>query len=447
MKKVTYGSKQIPVLLAVECLVVGGGTAGVCAALGALEMGVETLIIEKTNALGGTQTNALVSPMMPTYVKAQNANQKLIHRLESLGIQTNPGSGTTSFFNTEALSFAMQELILEQKGTILYDVTCIDCLVEQGKITHIIVHTIEGLGAIAAQMVVDASADACVSRMSGVPVESGDDKHNNQQMSFRFEMGGIAIPELKTFLQSIGETFGMMEAAEFLEIAMVPNKAFKLEPYFRKGIEEGLLNVEDLKYFQGFTQPGKPGVMSFNCPHIPDIYRTTDALLRSQAVIVGRQMQRRLVRFLVAMIPGFEHAYLLKEATQLGIRESYRIVGQYVLTETSYFKAEKFPDGIARGDWYIDVHSAKGNSEEYETLQAGAYYEIPYRCLITNEITNLVVAGRHLSATFLMEASVRIQPTLRDVGYSAGIACGMSKAQQRALNQIDGALIKEKIYG
>ncbi|MTH53924.1 FAD-dependent oxidoreductase [Bacillus mangrovi] len=445
MDTLSFFGRNLPILYKADCVVAGGGTAGAAAAIASLEEGLQTVVVEKTISLGGTQTNALVSPMMPTYMKCSRVNRLIIERLSRENIQTDDGTTACSWFNTESLSFVLEELIAERGGSILYDANIVDCIKEGSRITHLIINTCEGLAAVQGKTFIDATADALLSRMAGIPVESGNDNGNNQQISFRFEMAGIDIEALRSFLLSKGEAFCKIENPAFFEIAMVPGKGHVLESFFRKGLENGDLLEEDLRYFQAFTQPGKAGVMSFNCPHIPGIHQTTSAILRSQAVTKGREMIHRLTRFLPDYIPGFERAFLVKEASQLGIRESYRIVGQYVLTETDYVRKARFPDGIARGDWYIDVHSTAAERVEEVKFSRGEYYEIPYRSLITNEICNLIAAGRHISSTFLMQASLRIQPTVRDVAEAAGIACAYSVRNGVCLNQLDGAIIKQRL--
>ncbi|MCM3601706.1 FAD-dependent oxidoreductase [Robertmurraya korlensis] len=445
MDSLSFFGHEIPIIYEMDCIVVGGGTGGATAALSALEEKISTLIVEKTISLGGTQTNSLVSPMMPTHVKIQRINQMIIERLNQENIKTVDGTTECSWFNVEALSYVLEQLITERGGEILYDAKFIDCIKEGGDITHIIVSTCSGLVAIKGKTFIDASADAILSRSAGVTVESGDKEQRNQQISFRFEMGGINIPVLRDFILSKGETFCKIEDPEFFEIAMVPGKGHFLEPLFRKGLENGDLMEEDLRYFQAFTQPGKPTVMSFNCPHIPGIVKTTDPKLRSKAVVKGREMIHRLVKFLPKYVPGFEHAFLLKEANQLGIRESWRIIGQYVLTEHDYVNRSRFEDGIARGDWYIDVHSVSKEDVNQSKFFKGEYYEIPYRSMITKEVNNLVVVGRHISCTFLMQASLRIQPTVRDMGQAAGLACALSVKESLGLNRINGAVLKKKL--
>lgn len=445
MSTVSFFGRRIPIILDADCVVVGGGTGGAATAIAALEEGIKTLVIEKTISLGGTQTNALVSPMMPTYVKGQRVNHLIIERLQREQIETNDGTTTCSWFNVETLSYVLEQLIIERGGRILYDANYVDCIKDESRITHIIVNTCNGLAAIEGKTFVDASADAVLSRTAGVRVESGNQEGENQQISFRFEMGGIDITALREFILSQNETFCTIKNPAFFEIAMVPGKGHVLESLFQKGLENGDLAEEDLRYFQAFTQPGKPSVMSFNCPHIPGINQTTDPVLRSKAVVKGREMIRRLANFLPKYVPGFNHAYLLKEATQLGIRESYRIVGQYVLTENDYVARARFDDGIARGDWYIDVHSVSKENIEEARLSRGEFYEIPYRSLITHEVSNMIVVGRHISSTFLMQASLRIQPTVRDMAQAAGFACSYSIKHKIDLNKIDGSHFKQRL--
>ncbi|MGM0792488.1 MAG: FAD-dependent oxidoreductase [Bacillota bacterium] len=446
METVSFYGRELPVIYEIDCAVIGGGTGGAAAALSALEEGLSTLIVEKTISLGGTQTNSLVSPMMPTYVKAQKINSLIISRLHQENIRTNDGTTTCSWFNVEALSFVLEQLITERGGEILYDSSYVDCMKEEKRITFVVLNTSSGLAAVKAKTFIDATADAVLSRSAGVPAYSGNKNGENQQISFRFEMGGIDVAALRKYVLSQGEAFCRIEDPDFFEIAMVPGKGHKLEPLFRKGLVNGDLQEEDLRYFQAFTQPGKPTAMSFNCPHVPGIHQTTDPVLRSKAVTKGREMIRRLVKFLPKYMPGFEHAFLLKEATQLGIRESWRIAGQYTMTEKDYVNRARFEDGIARGDWYIDVHSVTTENIEEAKLSKGEYYEIPYRSLITFEVDNLIAVGRHISSTFLMQASLRIQPTVRDMGQAAGLACAVSIREKTDLNKLDGSILKKKLY-
>ena len=219
---------------------------------------------------------------------------------------------------------------------------------------------------------------------------------------------------------------------------MVSGKGFKLEPLFRKGVEEGVLHEDDLVYYQCFSLPGEPGCMAFNCPHLPALRSNTSAFARSEALSDGRRRVRRLVTFLTRHMPGFEGAFLIREAGMLGVRESWRIRGSYVLDVDDYVRRARFDDAVARGTWYIDVHSATKGLVHMEKYKPGEYYEIPYRCLTNLTVRNMLTVGRCISTSFLVQASVRIQQTAIDMGDSAGRACARALAAGVELADFDG---------
>lgn len=116
----------------------------------------------------------------------------------------------------------------------------------------------------------------------------------------------------------------------------------------------------------------------------------------------------------------------------LGARESWRIKGKYYLVEDDYHNQSRFKDAVVRTAWYIDAHG----EEVSEKLPKGAFYEVPYRSLITDEISNLLVAGRCISASFILQASMRIQPTCMSIGEAAGIAAAWGLAHGIPANEV-----------
>jgi hypothetical protein len=165
-----------------------------------------------------------------------------------------------------------------------------------------------------------------------------------------------------------------------------------------------------------------------NCPVMPPLnFSSTDAISYSKSVTFGRKMMRRLAGFFIKNIPGFEKAYISREASMVGVRESWRIHGKYYIDAEDYLKAHHFPDAVCRTAYPIDIHDVK--LDLFKKLEKGQYYEIPYRALVTNEISNLLVVGRCASGSFAAQASFRIQPTCMSMGEAAGIAAawGLSK--------------------
>ena len=121
----------------------------------------------------------------------------------------------------------------------------------------------------------------------------------------------------------------------------------------------------------------------------------------------------------------------------LGARESWRIKGKHYLVEDDYHNQSKFPDAVCRTAWFIDAHGEKVS----EKLPKGAFYEIPYRSLVTDKISNLIVTGRCISASFILQASMRIQPTCISIGEAAGIAAAYAIQNKIDANNLDWASI------
>jgi hypothetical protein len=182
-----------------------------------------------------------------------------------------------------------------------------------------------------------------------------------------------------------------------------------------------------------------------NCPEMPPLdFSSTDTISYSKAVIFGRKMMRRLAKFFVKNLPGFEKAYISREAAILGVRESWRIKGKYYMTADDYFGTKKFPDAVCRSAYPIDIHDIE--LDLYPKFKKGNFYEVPYRALVTNEFENLIVAGRCISADFHAQASVRIQPTCMSIGEAAGIAAAYGLKNNIAVNEIDWTKIQNRSY-
>lgn len=417
-----YGQHQLPVLWQGDCCVMGGGTAGTAAAIAAGRGGAAVLLVERGIALGGMQTQGQVTPCMDTLVSGSATPfvQEVEARLQSAGIATSDGLTGMIWTNPEQLAAIYDELAEEAGVDLLYNAVLVDAVREEGHILAAVVQTVAGLGVVRARVFIDATGDALLSRLAGVPTEQGSPRTGcNQPMSFRFVMGGIDIARLQGYIQSIHDDWCKTEPPHF-EIAQARHRdiKYKLEDFFLRGVDSGELTEEDVEYMQAFTIPGKPGCMSFNCPELPVRYRATEPFSYSEGVSQGRRMMRRLVRYMQKYMPGFESAYLAQEAAMLGARESWRICGRYQLTEADYYARRRFTDAVARTAWYIDAHGEKVG----EYLAAGEFYEIPYRSLVAAGLDNLLAAGRCISASFIVEASLRIQPTCMSIGEAAGIA-------------------------
>lgn len=447
-RKFALNTEILPVLLRADVCVVGGGPAGVAAAVTAARNGLSVVLVEQGIVLGGLQTQGLVYPAMPT--KTPDSDTPYItdlnRRFEMHGIDVNyhddpeyENGGDARQYHPELLAFIYDEMCADYKVDILYNATLIGAETAGGKISAAVVHTIEGISKIVAKIFVDATGDATLSRYSGVEVVRGSDvTGRNQKMSFRFEMGGVEHKKVyKFFVKKLKDDWCETKPPAF-EFAKTTNT----EKFYHKGIQRGEVTKDDVAYIQAFTIHGKPGTLSMNCPEMsPFIYSATNAFGRSKAIQAGRIMIRRLANFFKNNIPGFKKAYISREASMLGVRESWRIKGKYYLKKEDYFNAQKFPDAVCRSAYPIDVHDEVLSVEK--KLPKGEFYEVPFRSLITNEISNLLVVGRCISADFPAQAAVRIQPTCMSMGEAAGIAAAYGLKNGINANEIDWTTIPE----
>ena len=437
-RTVDYGGRAVPVIGAYDVAVVGGGSAGSACAIRCAQLGLSVVVIDRYAMLGGSATNATVCPMMPTHVAHRGVFAQIERELRASGEATRDGTTAMLWFAPERLGTVYERLLTDSGGEVLYDATLVDVLDAPGadsatrpaprRLRHLVVMTAQSLVSVEAGVMVDASGDAVLARLADVPTRSGDEAGANQVCSLRFTMGGIDVDAYRDYCLSLGDEFSPLKSGFFFESAMVVGRGFALEPIFRQGVAEGLLSEGDLRYYQAFSVPGKPGVMAFNCPHIPSLVSNTTARGRSAAIVEAHAAIDRLARFLRAKMPGFGSSFLVGVAPMLGVRESWRIDGVYRLTEQDYARQARFDDGLVRGDWFIDVHSQSKGLFHQKGYQPGDYYEIPYRCFIAPQVSNLLVVGRCISTTFLMQASVRIIPTVIDMGDAAGCACALSAA-------------------
>ena len=432
-----YAGRQIPVLYDTDVCVAGGGPAGTAAAILAARGGAATVLVERGVALGGLAVLGCVYPFMDTLAPDSDTPYvaEVKKRLRDHGIEPHDGVTGQTWHNPEILALIYDEMCEEAGVNVLYQAVLVDVLKSGSSILACVVQTIEGLAAIRANIFVDGTGDAFLSRAAGVPYEKGYEKTGkNQPLSFRFEMGGIDIERLYQYDAVELKDDWCKSKPPYFEIAeaMHRNQRYVLEEFMAKGVESGELTQEEAEYMQAYTIIGKDGVMSMNCPEIPVRFSATDPVSYSKAVTFGRKMMRHIADYMVRHMPGFERAYISREATMLGARESWRIRGKYYLVEDDYHKERRFPDAVCRTAWFIDAHGEKVSDK----LPKGAFYEIPYRSLISDEVPNLLTAGRCISSSFILQASMRIQPTCMSIGEAAGIASAWALAHGMAANEV-----------
>ncbi|MFC4637070.1 FAD-dependent oxidoreductase [Deinococcus hohokamensis] len=423
-----------------DVIVAGGGTAGAIAGIAAARTGARVLVVEAQGSLGGTGTNAWVTPLMRNVSGGVNLNlgltEELKGRLRARGDGAVDEAGNDNWFNPEGLKFVLDDLLLEAGAEVLFHTQVVAPLVEGQQIQALVVHNKGGLQALRATAFVDATGDADVAAGAGVPMSAGDEDGLHQAMSLRFTLSGVDTSRLRNFLTAQGQP---QTSEHFLHFWMVWGRHSTLEPLFRQAVAQGVLLERDGDYFQGFSVPGRPGELSFNCPRIrPDLNDGADPWQLSEAQLDGRQAITRLSTFCRTFLPGCEAAFIGVVAPMVGIRETRRIEGEYTLSVEDILDCAKFEDSICRNHYPVDIHSVKGGAKLLHErdgaapyFAADAWHEIPYRCLVPRGVSNLLVPGRAASSTFEAQSSIRVQQNCHSMGEAAGIAAAWA-AQQHA---------------
>jgi hypothetical protein len=142
-------------------------------------------------------------------------------------------------------------------------------------------------------------------------------------------------------------------------------------------------------------------------------------------------------------VPGFETAYVVQSGTRIGVRETRRIVGEYVLTLDDVLGVRKFDDAIARSTYPVDIHSPTGPGTVLRRLPEGQWYEVPLRCLIPKGVDNLLVAGRCISGTHEAHSSYRVTPTAMATGQAAGVCAALACASGRAPRDVPAGEVQD----
>jgi hypothetical protein len=434
-----------------DVLVVGGGNAGCAAAIAAARHGAQTLLVERYGFLGGTATASMVGPWMTFHSGEKRIvggiAQEMVERLMRVG--ASPGHihdasdyvATITPFDPEVHKALLFEMMEEAGVHLLLHSWVLDALTEDVNVVGARFATVGGLREYRAATVIDSTADAYVAASAGVPTQQGDARGRVQPASLMFRMSHVDLSKLSTYVRMHPEQMRTsLKAHERRAPALTAVAG--LYDLWNQAREEGDVDIpRELVSF--FISP-YPDEVTINMTRVTDIDPLDpDDLTRAE--MLARKQVMQLVRFFIKRVPGFEHARLAATGSQVGIRESRRIVGRYTLTADDVLGARHFDDAIARSAYPIDIHNPSGSGTQTQRLAAGTAYEIPYRCMVPINRERLLVAGRCISTTHEALASTRLTPTVMTLGQAAGTAAALAKKQRVRVGDVDTNVLREAL--
>jgi hypothetical protein len=435
-----------------EVLTAGGGIAGVAAAVASSRTGARTILVERYGFLGGMATAGLVNPFM---THRTSDGQPLIagffaelcERLDSNGGL----KGNT--FDSETMKFVLQEMALDAGVELMLHSQVTGAIMDGAEIRGISLQIKDGIKKIRAGRVIDATGDGDVAALAGAAFEKGDPEQGRPQaMTLMLDIGGVDLEKALAYVKNNPDQMRFPKLSPDTNISAMAEGVISVSGYY-DFVSQARANGDfplpgDLVFY--ISRPRR-GEVVMNTTHVGNVDGTSSEDL-TRAEVEGRRQAVALSKFLREYIPGFQNSYLSRTATQIGIRETRRITGEYVFSAQDVAEAAKFPDVVARLAYPVDVHSPRGSGYTRAEEKAppvspppGDWYEIPYRCLLPVGVENLLIAGRCVSSTHEGHGAIRIIPCCAAMGQAAGAAAALSLQNGTAPRSLDFSLLRKTL--
>jgi len=459
-RTITEPSRDIPVAGQAEVLVAGGGVAGIAAALAAARNGANTLLVERGAFLGGTATSALMHVFYTPYSSTRGILREICDRLAA---RSAAELGELIPFDPEAFKYVAMEMLAEGGVRFLLHSYISRVLINDGQVRGLVVENKSGRQAILARVIVDATGDGYVSALAGAPFEIGRSSDGKTRpMTLLFRMGGVSTETLKQYVRDHPEEFTTDPNTTSVDAGFRSFRIFGFFGLVDAARERGEID-SDCHWVRVEGLDERRGMVLINSTNV---YSSgVDATALTNAELSGRRQVHQLEAFLRKYVPGFAGAYLVEVGGSIGVRETRRILGDYVLTEEDVVEDRHFADVVAL-DWErhsrrargggIDPHIVGGHSPDGQTAHrpVGANrpspapliaVRVPYRCLVVRGVEGLLVAGRCISATHEAQGYTRNQGCCIATGQAAGIAAALACRQDTTPRRLSARAVQERL--
>jgi len=371
-----------------DVLVLGGGPSGVAAAVAAARNGARVLLVEQYGYLGGMGTAGGVNVFM-SYTHIGGIFREVMRRLADCDGRRGPE------FHPEMMKIVLEEMVTEAGVKLLLHTKGIGARIEPARaptgsvkrsgwrrITGVVLDNKSGPQLARAKLYIDATGDGDLAAYAGAECEIGRPEDGlTQPMTMMFRLGGCTWQ---------GGSLAGIKVLEGIHVSMYPMP--------------------------------NPGEVLVNMTRVSGLSGVSGEDM-TRAEVEGRREVRDCVKLLRGNVPGFENAYLVSTPTQIGVRETRRVIGAKIVDESDLMSARQFSDVIARSSYGIDIHNPAGQGARLVTMKGP--YDIPYRTMIPRGLSNVFVTGRAISATHEALSAIRIQPTCYALGEAAGTAAAL----------------------
>jgi polysaccharide pyruvyl transferase WcaK-like protein len=453
--EITLPTRTAKLIPQTDVLVVGGGPAGIGAAMGAAQAGAHVVLVERYGFLGGNATAGLVLTLASYYTNPKISEiekahgpllfprdhgvgkpviagvlAQLVKRLVDAGgaLEPSPQTGFLVPFDPEVFKTVALDMLDGANVDLLFNAFSSGVTTDADGVRGAIFETKSGPVVVKAKVIVDCTGDGDVAASAGAPFEVGHEKNGLvQPMTLMFLMSGFIRENFERYVKENPDQW---------------NGVFGLTKLMNQAIAKGELNVprENILLF-GTVHENEVTVNSTRITNASGI----DAWDLTRAELEGRRQVSQLTAFLRGYVPGFEKAFLAQSAVSASVRETRRILGEYKLTSSDVLEAKKFGDPIAHGTYPIDLHNPKGKGTVLKPVKPGYAYDIPLRCLIPLKVEDMIVAGRCISGTHKALASYRVMPICMATGQATGVCAAIANRKSQTPRRTSAKDVQEEL--